>query len=69
MRAKVLIQNGIIETVLVDKEAANVEIEVIEYDDNFDNASEVESYMDELKNNPEFVESENYTLTLPKDDE
>ena len=69
MKAKVIIWNGIIDSVLVDQEAADVEIEVVEFDDNYANSHKVEKYVDELKQDPSLFESEHYIKVMSSDNE
>lgn len=69
MKAKVIIWNGIIDSVLVDQGAAGVEIEIIEFDDNYAGCHKVEKYVNELKQDPSLFESEHYINVMSSDDE
>ena len=62
MVVKVLLWNGLIETVLVDAEAAKVKVEIIDYDENYANRDKIQEYTEELKANKELSESQNYSV-------
>jgi len=69
MKVKIIIIDGIIETCLVDNEAVDAEVEVVESDKNMFGNDKIEDYIEELYENKELVESKNFDITRASDED
>jgi len=62
MKAEIIIRDGIIESCLVDQEAINLEIEIVEIDKNLCGNDKVVDYAESLYDNKTLFGSKSYTI-------